>query len=107
MNIFKQIQKILADENLDFVTIAQTPKDAYDQLSIFLGTDYQDRERTLEITLVEQQLINPKIDLAKETVTYDNYTMHFTLAFPFDSKDYAVPDTARLVAFLNRTKLSS
>lgn len=92
MNLsLNNIKKILDENDLDCDVVKISDEDFDTRLLVFLNLDNKDRPRSLEITLLNQDLLP------------ENFcNLQFMVILPICSEDHTVADTARAISFINR-----
>jgi hypothetical protein len=97
-DVLNKLTQILNQEKLD-CTLAN-PNDKKGPLLLYLGTDTQERNRIVEISVTRQEM-KQTIDTSKETIP-DFYQITFHFTFPSRFADYTLSDISSLVFLLNR-----
>jgi hypothetical protein len=98
--MLKQIYDYLIKANLDASLEAKSQALPYDRLLVFLGADYKNRERILEITSQDQQLNQNLADSSAIKDSYYRIQFHIPLAFKV--QDLAIGQVSSLLLFLNQ-----
>lgn len=99
----KDLEKILRSEDVDSAIFEASEEAPYNRLLIFLGSDYQNREKTLELIVQQQELAEQLFEKpAKKQKNGIFFRCQFQLTFPFEIQEFALQQTASLLLFLNR-----
>lgn len=94
-DILKQIADIITPERVDHAFIEPTAEIEYPRLIVFMGNDYQNRERILTITAQEQPLAGS----SKHKESY--VRVQFQITLPFQMQDKAVFEIGSLLHLIN------
>lgn len=98
----QQIASMLSSEKVDCSIVGSTEDHgAVPHLSVFLGKDYQDRERILSINAQEQVLAGLPNKPDQKRSQY--IRVQFQVALPFQVKENAVFEVASLLHLINHT----
>lgn len=98
--LLQQIEDVLSQEKVNCHIVDSSKENPQPRLLVFLGNDYQNRERILEITAKPQfftGLPNRPEQASKEYVY-----VQFEVSFPFKVVEEALQDTSSLLLFINR-----
>lgn len=96
----KYLQTLLEGEELD-TQIVEKEDVLQSFLSVFLGTDQQQRGYWMNLRVIPQFIMDETTVVEEGDMTPTYYTLTFTMDFPFKTKVSSVANVARLVAFLN------
>lgn len=96
MHTLKDLQIALKNENYDSHLLEPTDEFPSERLLAFIGVDYQQRERILEVTLQQQELAE---GMAHPIPGYVRLQFQSTLSF--EVNDMASNQVASLLLFLN------
>lgn len=97
MRTLKDLESALNKEKYPSHLIDSDEALPYERLIVFLGTDYKQRERLLEITLQQQELAEGLMHPIPGYVR-----IQFQSTLPFDMGDLATNQVAALLLFLNQ-----
>ena len=95
----KSLESLFQKEGYHCLFFEPTEEAVYPRLVLFVGTDRQNRERIIEISLKEQVQFNEKTQKVEEGAVC---LLQFLFTFPFSANEVTLLDTVRFVAFLNR-----
>ncbi len=95
-NLKKQIH--LAE--MDCLLIEARENSAIEQLIVYLGPDYKNRERLLSVQIQQQELGQSLPGAQAEQLPY--FYIQFKTQFPFPVKEVSLAQIASLMVFLNR-----
>lgn len=90
--MLKQIQDILEQHTMNCSFRSIKDPSPVEQLLVFLGKDFKEREQILEILSEEQPLGKP----------HEYYRIQFYFKFPFQVQDQAFSQVASLLHFINQ-----
>lgn len=101
IDFLRNFEKILQNNDFEASLIEANDDFPFDQLLLYLGADYKNREQILQITAQVQELAQ---DVLKQKDIPGRYLrVQFQFTFPFKFLDETFRDTASLAFFLNRT----
>ena len=92
----KQLESRFLAEQFDCSTVegdSQGPR-----LMVFLGTDYRERERILEVT-IRRQVLSAVVPASRDEP--QPLLLEFHVALPIDVQAFATAEVARVIAYLN------
>lgn len=99
--LLKEIASVLERERMASYILEATEENALPRLLVFLGNDYQNRERLLAITAQRQFFTG--LPHRTEQRSREYVQINFEVAFPFPVLETAIPEIASLLLFINRT----
>ena len=99
-DFLKQFQQCLQKEEYDCTLIEATEATPYTGLLVFLGLDEKDRERVLEISIVEQESFK-KLRTSKSQ-ELNLFRIQFQTKLPFEIQPEACSQVSSLICYLNR-----
>lgn len=98
--MLRQIRRYIEQENLPYVQEKKNKGDLFDRLLVSLGADYKKRDRLVEITVLEQELLEGLETAVPIEDRY--YRIKFFSYLPFDVKPSTLGQVGPLLHFLNQ-----
>ena len=98
----QSIKDYLKKEGYDCLVREDEKTSPFPVLLVHLGDDYKNREYLLLLTLKEQAFVREKSEGASSEDRF-HYILEFRISLLFPVEDVGVADTARFLAFINKT----
>lgn len=99
LDVLKEVEKILSEEQLSCTLVEANEDISIPRLLVYLGFDYQGRERILTIVAQDQLLFdNPQ---AGEGAKFHYVNLQFLVELPFKVSDEAIDDVTSTICFIN------
>lgn len=96
----QKTENLLNNEAVDCTLLDASEEVPYDRLIVYLGQDYKERERILEITAQEQKFDGLPNKPKKQSMDY--VRVQFQVAFPFACDEGTIHEVTSLLLFINR-----